>query len=458
MKVLVVNRNYFITGGPEKYMFSLMENMPQHQFIPFSVNFEQNRLSHYSKYFVPPPFSPGSVYFKQSKMSLRQKIKYAYKSIYNFEARRKLEQLILDERPDVALFLNAVYFSDSIVDACRAHKVPIIWRMSDFNKVCPNYLLYRDGYLCEDCLEHGLIMAIRNRCGGYQRSLGAALIKVAGMWLSRARKLYDKVDYFVTPSAFTREKMIQGGFDSQKVVHIPTMVTVPDEPPKPLPASHEILYVGRLSQEKGVAALLEAFGMLKNTDARLSIVGDDSSLFAHRLKTGIPEELKERIDFLGFQSQEQIQDHFKRAYCFVVPSVWYENQPNSLLEGMAHARPAVVSDLGSMKEIVIDGETGYRFESGNARDLANKLDLLMQSPQVAHDMGIRAYEYVLRHHSLGQHLCSLDDLLRSCVRGNSQHNTKGKISGCINNSYLPLSNALQNVQHLGRPHQTRRRI
>ena len=415
MKILVVNRNYFITGGPEKYMFSLIENMPQHQFIPFCVDFEQNHATPYRKYFVSPPAGSGSVYFKEFRMSAVQKIAYACNSVYHVEARRKLEKLIKDERPDIALFLNAVYFSDSIIDACRMHNVPIIWRMSDFNKVCANYLLYRDGNVCEDCLDHGLSKAISNRCGGYQRSLGAALIKVSGMWLSRVRKLYDKVDYFVTPSAFTREKMIQGGFDPQKIVHIPTMATVSEDSPKPLPKSPVILYVGRLSHEKGVATLLEAFEFLKNTDARLSIVGDDSSVYAQQLKASIPEELRERIDFLGFQSQEQVQRHFERAYCFVVPSVWYENQPNSVLEGMGHARPAVVSNLGSMKEMVVDGKTGYRFESGNARDLAKKIDDMLQNPRKTYEMGVNASAYVAEHHSIQSHLSSLHALFDKCT-------------------------------------------
>lgn len=417
MKVLVVNRNYFITGGPEKYMFSLIENMPHHKFIPFCVDFEQNRDTPYRKYFVSPPAGSGSVYFKDFRMSAAQKIEYACNSVYHREARRKLEMLITDERPDVALFLNAVYFSDSIIDACRTHNVPIIWRMSDFHKVCANYLLYRDGGVCEECLEHGLSRAIINKCGGYQRSRSAALIKVGGMWLSRARKLYDKIDYFVTPSAFTREMMIKGGFDSQQIVHIPTMATVSGDSPKPLPQSPIVFFVGRLSHEKGVATLLDAFGLIKNKDARLSIVGDDSSSYAQQLIAGIPEKLKKRIDFFGFQNQDQVRMHFERAFCFVVPSVWYENQPNSVLEGMSHARPAIVSDLGSMKEMIVDGETGFRFESGNAAELAEKLDILTQSPQIAYEMGIKAREYVLGHHALDNHINSLEELFTRSVRG-----------------------------------------
>jgi hypothetical protein len=243
MKIIIVNRNFFITGGPEKYMFTLMENMPQHQFIPFCVAWDQNRETPYRRYFVDPPGGQSNVYFSDFKMSASQKLVYAANSIYHQEARRKLEQLIIDERPDLVLCLNAVYFSDSIIDACRYHNVPVIWRLSDFNKVCANYLLYRDGQVCEDCLDLGLISAVRNRCGGYQRSLAAALTKAAGMWLTRVRGLHDHVDFFVAPSAFTREKMIQGGFAPEKVVHIPTMAKMPDGAPMPMSEALEILYV-----------------------------------------------------------------------------------------------------------------------------------------------------------------------------------------------------------------------
>src|SRR3990172_1554473 len=105
MKIILVNRNYFVTGGPEKYMFTLLENMPHHLFIPFCVAFGQNRETPYSKYFVSPPAGSGSVYFNEFRMSLVQKAAYACNSIYNREARRNLERLIINERPDLALFL-----------------------------------------------------------------------------------------------------------------------------------------------------------------------------------------------------------------------------------------------------------------------------------------------------------------------------------------------------------------
>jgi glycosyltransferase involved in cell wall biosynthesis len=414
MKILLVNRNYFVTGGPEKYMFSLMENMPQHEFIPFCVRFEKNLPTPYERYFVDSPAGKDMVYYNQHQISVINKLIYAGKSLYSFEARRKLEALIRDTRPDVALFLNAVYFSDSIIDACRKYDVPIIWRMSDFHKVCASYLLFREGKICEECLENGLTMALRHKCGGYQRSSAAALVKVAGMWLSRYRRIYDHVNYFVTPSAFTRGKMIQGGFAPEKIVHIPTFVAINDDKPQPAQNPHGILFAGRLSHEKGVEDLIEAFGRLRNRDAVLTIAGDAGSEYAKKLITAIPDTLRDRIRFPGFQDQESLERLYNDNLLFVVPSVWYENQPNVLLEGMACARTAIAPRLGSMMETVIEGKTGSLYAPGDPQDLAEKIDQLLEHPRTAVEMGKSARRYVQEHHSVSAHLNALETLFMSC--------------------------------------------
>jgi glycosyltransferase involved in cell wall biosynthesis len=414
MKIVVVNRNFFLTGGPEKYMFSLMGNLPQHRFIPFCVDFQGSQKTPYSRYFVPAPGGAENIYFKDYKMSFVEKLAYAANSIYNLRAKRKLETLIESERPDVALFLNAVYFSDSIIDACRRHGLPIIWRLSDFNRICASYLLYRDGRHCEDCLSHGLYMAIRNRCGGYQRSLSAALVKTAGMWLSRVRRLNDAVDYFITPSSFTRQKMIQALGNPEKIIHIPTCI----ENSKKIssnPATKMILYLGRLSPEKGVDILLKAFGLIENRDARLVIAGDNKSDYAKHLMDSIPVALRDRIAFPGFQNKAQIETLFINSTCVVVPSVCYENQPNVVIEAMAQSRPVIVSDIGSLREMVSNGQTGYRFKAGDAGDLTNKLNSMLCNPQKAFKMGRAAKHYVEKKHSKKKHFDSLDLLLAKCL-------------------------------------------
>jgi glycosyltransferase involved in cell wall biosynthesis len=415
MKILTVNRNYFITGGPEKYMFSLMKNMPNHEFIPFCVNFKQNLETPYKRYFLDPPVRSDGVYFKDFKMSFPKKMRYAINSIYSVEARNKFETLIRKTKPDVAFFLNAVYFSDSIIDACREHNVPIIWRMSDFHKICANYFLFRDGHVCEDCLERGLLMAVKNRCAGYQRSLAAASIKFMAMEMSRFRRAYRYINKFVTPSEFTRQKMIQGGFSPEKIIHVPTFIDTDSIHPAPYPSSPSILYVGRITPEKGVDTLINAFLEMRNKGVVLVIAGDTSDDYARQIMNGVPVSARNRIRFLGFKNQQEVHRLYDECSLFVVPSLWYENLPNVVLEGMAHERPAVVSRLGSLIETVRDGETGCHFEAGSAQDLALKLDYLIEDIDIAKNMGHKARAHVAHSHALSAHVKKIDALFEGCL-------------------------------------------
>ncbi|MCD4722089.1 MAG: glycosyltransferase family 4 protein [Desulfobacula sp.] len=387
-----------------------MENMTEHEFVPFCLNFLKNKETQYKNYFLQPPGGSENIYFNQFEMSLYQKACYGMNMVYSFSAKNQIEKLLEQVKPDVALFLNAVYFTDSIIDACKKYKVPIIWRLSDFNKICANYLLFRDGKPCEECLEKGLWCILKNRCGGYQRSLSAAVIKTFNMYLSKIRSSNNYISFFITPSQFTRSKMIKGGFNQEKIVHIPTFISGGRKNFEYEPDRNSILYVGRISPEKGVNVIIEAFKRIKNSKAVLSIVGDKNTDYAQELIATIPDRLKNRINFLGFKNQKEVKQLFYKSLFFIVPSVWYENQPNVVLEGMSCGRPALVSRLGSLIEMVSEGETGYHFKSGNPEDLAEKIDILLDHPEKTIEMGKTANKHVTEHHDLQNHLDALNKL------------------------------------------------
>jgi glycosyltransferase involved in cell wall biosynthesis len=416
MRIIVVNRDYFVAGGPGKYMSSLIKGADDHEFIPFSVNWKQTTETPYSKYFLDPPINTDGLYFKDFNMSWRQKLGYAFDSVYNWEARRKLETLIAETQPNAALFLNAVYFSDSIIDACRTFHLPLIWRLSDYHKICVNYFLYRDGHICEDCLKHGPIMAIKNACAGYQRSFAGSIIKACGMYLARWRNSYESIEYFVTPSEFTRQKMIQAGFPANKVVNVPTFVDLNGVQSCHYPAKPSVLYAGRLTPEKGVHVLIEAFLTMENRDVLLTITGDTSTAYAQGLIRNIPEIDRERIRFIGFVGQERMHELYSDHSVLVVPSLWYENMPNVVLEGMVHDRPTIVSRLGSFTELIRDGETGYCFAPGDARDLSAKLTFLLDNRGIAEETGKRAGAYVREKHRFDIHLKALIGLFETVFR------------------------------------------
>jgi glycosyltransferase involved in cell wall biosynthesis len=416
MKVVCVNRQYFMTGGPERYMFALESKLRTVDLIPFCVNFTKNRPSKYSSYFLSPPGGSDKVFFRDFQLSTMGKIKYALESIYNRGARRKLEMLIEDTRPDLALFLNVTFFSHSIIDACKSHRIPVIWRLSDFSLICPSYLLLRDGKVCEECIERGLWAAVYHRCGGYQRSLPGAAVKSLALFISRLRRLFDYVSFFVVPSGFTHGRMIKAGFDPNKVVILPTFVDIPRAEAIQLEGPTQILYVGRISPEKGLETLIQAIGRLERSDFILRLAGNGDSEYVNSVGASLKPRLKERVFFMGQQTPEEVAGLYKASHVVVVPSVWYENMPNVVLEAMAHGRPVVASNLGSLAEMVRDGETGLLFEAGNAESLAAKLEDLMNSRQKIAAMGGEARAYIQAKHSPEEHLSRLYELFQSCVQ------------------------------------------
>ena len=395
----------------------MQEAIKPWELIPFAVDFTNNIETPYSTYFVSPPSRQGSSRFDEKHISTWRKLLYAFRSIYSFEARKKLLRLIDDTQPQAAFFLNAVYFSQSIIDACRKRNLPIIWRLSDYNHICGNYLLYRDGQTCELCVGSGLYPLIKYRCGGYQRSLSAALVRYAGMRFARFREVHRHIRYFVCPSEFTQNMLIKAGFPERKIIHLPTFVSDREqlalnenEPPT-------YLFIGRFTPEKGLHTLIEAAKLLQTRNWRLIIVGGTEADYALQPNPPCTDSLKARIVFAGFVQPAAIRNFIAQSHFCVVPSLWYENQPNTVLETMSYGRPVIASRLGSLAETVNDGETGLLFEPGNQEDLAAKIDLLLANPEMAQKMGANAYRYVTTHHNMTDHISRLKRLFESVVIG-----------------------------------------
>ena len=414
MNVVAVNRNYFISGGPEKYLFSLEKKLHEWTFAPFSVRFSENKKTDFYKYFISPPFEETVARFEDSGKSLWNKLKYAGKTVYSFEAKSNLIRLIDDFKPDAAFFLNAVYFSQSIIDACKKRNLPIIWRLSDFNMICGNYLLFREGRICTECIDHGLGRVIRNRCGGYQHSLSAAMIRYTAMYLAKIRKVYDYVSYFVCPSSFTRGLMIDAGFSSEKVITIPTFITPPNNISF-FPNLKQILFVGRLSPEKGFETLVRALDLLADENWQLVVAGGTESEYAQKLIRSIPERIRKRISFLGFVNQKEIKRLIGESQFMVVPSVWFENMPNVILEAMSSKRPVITSRLGSLAEMVLEDKTGLFFEVKNCEDLADKIKIMLEDPSKTKNMGEDAYDYVKTYHNPENHINELKKLFQNII-------------------------------------------
>lgn len=404
MHILSANKFYYIKGGCERYMFGLNQLLRAqgHQIIPFSMVHPENEASQYSSYFVSEIdfFSSGG---------MASKIKAGLNVIYSREARVKIDVLIKETQPHIAHLHNIAHqLSPSILYALQKNNIPTIQTLHDLKLVCPTYTMYTQGQVCERCLSGQYYNALRYRCN--KGSVPASAINVVEMYLHNSiLHSYDKVDAFIAPSLFLRRKMIEGGVAPERIHYIPHFIKADDYTPHYQNDGY-LLFFGQLITVKGLDVLLKAMQELPKT--RLVVAGRGAD--KERYET-YAREHNLNVSFVGFQSGDALRKLVQNSLAVVVPSVWYENLPYTILEAFAYGKPVIASRLGGMAELVADGETGYLFEVGNPQDLAEKIRMALANSAKLPEMGHIAREKIEREFSPGLHLERIMSLYKQFI-------------------------------------------
>lgn len=368
MRVLLIDKYHRQYAGPQRLYFDtakLLESQG-HEVAFFAMAHPKNEPTEWSKYFVDEVD-----YEEANHLSWWQKLKVAQNMIFNFSAKRKLEALIEEFKPDVAhLFVTYHQLSPSIIWALRKHRVPIVMTLCDYKLVSPNYSLFVRGKIWE---HHSGLRCLADRC--VKDSFSKSLVCVFEQWLHQLFGTYGKVDAYIGLSQFLIDTFKRLGFPypiqllTQPLVPLPHLTE-----PLPEKTGKNFLYFGRLSAEKGIATLIRAFAELKDGET-LSLVGFGPE--EERLKQLTTElKLEDKVTFLGPVYGDDLKKLLALARAVVVPSEWYENTPYALLETLASGTPVIAACSGSLPERVRDGYNGFLFEPGNAHDLAEKIRLL----------------------------------------------------------------------------------
>ena len=238
----------------------------------------------------------------------------------------------------------------------------------------------REGRICERCIGEiipwpGVIY------GCWRNSRTQTGVVSAMLSIHRLLRTWSKqVDIYIALTEFARRKFIEGGLSEDKIVVKPNFVY-----PDPGTGEHKgnfVLFVGRLSPEKGVRTLLQAWQKIK--DIPLKIIGDGPLLKEVQSKT------EGRIEVLGRIPRQEVFSLMKEARFLILPSEWYESFPMVLVEAFATGLPVLASNLGAMAEIVEHGRTGLLFEPGNPEDLADKVIWAWNHPEKMAEMGREA--------------------------------------------------------------------
>jgi glycosyltransferase involved in cell wall biosynthesis len=420
-RLLLINKFYHDVGpagGVGRYLVQEEQDLTANgwEVIPFAMADSDARPSAWNQHFVRardysrPRLGGGAlgVGGLGDAMSL----------VWNREAARSLERLIVQTRPAVAHLHNIYHhLSPSILPVLRRHRIPVVMTLHDLRLLCPAIHMLRDGKVCERCKGGHFHQAVLGRC--VKDSRAASLLAAVETAHQRGRRLYeDGVRVFLCPSRFYLEKYAEWGFPREKLRHLPNFVDLDQWSPERLPAAparDAYLYFGRISREKGLRYALEAQqlwerghadGTIDQPPLEFLIAGSGPCDGNVRAKVAQLELKTARV--LGPLDTDALRGVMARAKFSVLPSVWYENGPMAALESLAAGLPLVGSAIGGIPEMIEDGATGVIVPPGDPSAL---LSGLLRARALPDSAGRACREWAVANAGRADHIARLEAIL-----------------------------------------------
>nr|MDX8320198.1 glycosyltransferase family 4 protein [Agrobacterium sp. rho-8.1] len=393
--MLAINNYFYRRGGAEAIFLDQIEMFERAgwQAVPFSMQHPNNLASPWSSHFIP------EIEFGRQS-GLLTKIEHSLEVIYSRKARTHLSSLIDQVRPDIAHAHNVYHhISPSIFPLLKKRGIPTVLTAHDLKLACPAYKMLSPQGICEKCKGGRIHNVLTNKCMKESVALsGLVMVETA---VHRTFGLYrNYVDRIIVPSLFYQAKLIEWGWPSEQLVHVPNFVdqSITDNPLVSEEGDY-FLFAGRLAPEKGIATLIRAASL---SGQRLRIAGtgpDEASLRA------LAQDVGANVEFLGYLTGSALHVAIAGAKALVLPSEWYENAPVSLLEAYALGRPVIGTNIGGIPELIKDGETGLIARPLDAENLAEVLIAMNNLPKRARqDMGERGRDWVNCEFSQGAYL------------------------------------------------------
>lgn len=358
MKILMVNKFLYPRGGSESYMLSLGAHLEKmgHEVEYFGMYDEKNTKGNSAEKYTQ------NMDFHSNRAG---RFLYPFKIIYSFEAKKKIMQVIERFKPDI-VHMNNINFqlTPSIIYGIKKKKIPLVQTVHDYQMICPNHLLYNfdKNCPCEKCVNGSLISCIKNKCihGSAVKSVLGVVEAKLYSWL----RTYKKVDLFICPSNFLEKKLLVAKkYYKGKTKTIHNFINKEALAPSDSKAEDYIVFVGRLSKEKGIGYLAETARLLPEYTFRVAGNGPDEDILKN-----IPN-----IKLEGFLTGEKLTELMRNAKILLLPSVCYENCPLSILEAHSMGVPVVTMNSGGMAELVKDGVTGTLVNEPTPEKIALKI-------------------------------------------------------------------------------------
>jgi glycosyltransferase involved in cell wall biosynthesis len=320
------------------------------------------------------------------------KLKLFVETAWNFKVYREMRSQFQKLKPDLVHVQNFFpLFSPSIHAAARSLKIPTVQHLHNFRLGCLNGYLFREGKICEACVGRNPWRGVGYGC--YRDSHIASLAVWAMVTFNRWRHTWEQdVDVFITPSHFASQKLKEMGIPRARLYVNPNVINPKNVECLPLvqPEIPNFLFVGRLSSEKGIVTLLQAWAELNMLDWQLKIIGDGSE--QSNLQRFVDEMKLKNVQFLGYLTPLQVTIAMQSCTAIVVPSQCYETFGRVVVEAFACGKPVLASDLGALSELITSEHNGFLISGYHINEWTEKLYWCGTNPEAMQIMGNKAYK------------------------------------------------------------------
>ena len=366
MKILIVHNNYGKYSGEEAVVDKMATMLQSHKhtvcFYRLTTEGARDKIS--------------------------DKIKGFTAGIYSHTGVKGIKKILRKEKPDIINVHNLYPFiSPAALFECKKAGIPVVMTVHNFRLICPTGLFMRNGKPCEQCLDRkNEWSCIKYNCEhSIFKSIGYTLRNVYARW---TKAYLRNVDMFACITEFQKKKLIEAGYDKNKITVIPNSI---DAPCSYTPTSGEyIAYIGRLSYEKGYDLLVEV--ARKHPEIKFCFAG------AQREKNNT--EIPKNVEFKGYLQKKELSKFIQESRFIVIPSRCYEGFPMAILEAACHGKPAIAPNHGGFTEIIGQGENaiGKLFEPSNTDDLDKQIAELWNNQTLTEELGEKAFKKLKKHY------------------------------------------------------------
>lgn len=349
-RILMVHNYYQIPGGEDTVVANEMELLRQHGHEVVFYSRNNSELKTFSK---------------------MQKLLLPITTVFNPKTYREIKNIIREQKIDIMHVHNTLNLvSPSVYYAARSCNIPIVQTVHNFRLLCPAATFYRDGHICEDCVEKGLFCAVKHNC--YRGSKLQTLACVISTKIHRFLGIYGKLSY-ICLTDFNKEKLLEINkrrtIVSENKIFVKPNMAFEWKKDSDVQKEDYYLFVGRVEKIKGMELLISVFERL--VTERLLIAGKGTELEIYQEL--VREKGLKNVEFLGFKSKEQLQSLIQRSKAVIVPSQWYEGFPMTIVEAFTLGTPVIGGNIGNVGSLIKDGINGWKFQYDSVDDLQHKI-------------------------------------------------------------------------------------